>query len=537
MGGYGHKGQPGWVETYDALAGAAQRAPLDVEDLERLAEAAFFVGRDDESTKAWEKAHQVWLRLGNPDRAGRCAFWLGLTLLLRGDVAQANGWFGRGRRVIKELGSACAAYGYLLVPAAIEAVEAGDAAAASRLYEEAAAIAERCDDADLRSLALLGRGEAVIALGDTKAGLALLDEVMVAATTGEVSAMTTGILYCAVVDACMHVFDLRRAAEWTDALTRWCEGQRDLVPYRGQCLVHRSQVLQAHGSWSEALAEAARAQERLADPPHPGVGVAFYQQGELCRLRGRFAEAERAYGQASQHGRTPTPGFALLRLAEGRVDAADAAVRRMLDESRDQLSRLAVLPAFVEIVLTAGDVAAARTAGDELATIAEHVDSEFVAALADHARASVLLADERPSEALDAARRACHGWRDLGMPYERARSQVVVGLACRALGDGDAADVDLDAARATFEHLGAQPDVARVDGLRKAPPTTADSTLTARECEVLRLVAGGKTNREIGAALVISEHTVARHVQNIFTKLGTSSRAAATAYAYEHGIV
>ncbi|MGH8983933.1 MAG: tetratricopeptide repeat protein, partial [Acidimicrobiia bacterium] len=200
-----------------------------------------------------------------------------------------------------------------------------------------------------------------------RGGLALFDEVMIGATTGGVSPLTTGILYCAVIDACMQVFDLRRAAEWTDALTGWCEAQPDMVPFRGQCLVHRSQILQARGEWAEALSEATSAEARLARSLHPATGVACYQQGELHRLRGDFEGAERGYRQASENGREPVPGFALLQLAAGRLEAATATVRRMLDEAHDPPARLAVLPAFVEIALAAGDADAARVASDELA--------------------------------------------------------------------------------------------------------------------------------------------------------------------------
>lgn len=527
--------QQAWSEAYEGLTGLAERQPLDAEDLERLAVAAYFVGRDDDSARAWERAHQVWLRLGDPDRAARCAFWLGLGLLLRGEAARANGWFNRGKRVIAELGGDCAAHGYLLVPAAIEAQGRGEPHEADALYLEAVNIAERFAEPDLLALGLLGRGEAAIALGQASAGLALLDEVMVAATSGEVIPITAGILYCAVIDACMQVFDVRRATEWTDALTRWCDGQPGMVPFRGQCLVHRSQILQAHGEWDEAVSEAASAEERLV--LHPAMGVACYQRGELHRLRGELEAAEQAYRQASRHGREPAPGFALLRLAEGRVEAAAVAVRRMLDEVRDRTARLAVLPAFVDVMLAAGEGPAARAAVDELAGLVADSQSPFVSAVAAHAEGSVLLAEGDPPAALAALRRACNGWRALGMPYECARSQELVGLACRALGDDDTGDVELEAAGAVFERLGAATDAARVAGHRATghPPST--TPLTERECDVLRLVAAGRTNREIGATLVISEHTAARHVQNIFTKIGVSSRAAATAFAYEHGIV
>jgi DNA-binding CsgD family transcriptional regulator len=530
-------GERAWNDAYEALDTADRSGSLGAEDLERLALAAYLVGRDEAWARATERAHQAWSDRGDADRAARCAFWLGLGLLLRGEVAQANGWFGRGRRLVAGLD--CPARGYLLVPVAIEALARGAVADAHARYEEVAEIAERFDDTDLLAIGMLGRGEAMIASGNTSGGLALLDEVMVAATTGEVSPLTAGILYCAVIEACVHAFDLRRAAEWTGALTRWCADQPGLVPFRGQCLVHRSQVMQANGEWGDALAEASNAEQLLSEPPHPALGVAFYQQGELHRLRSELDAAERAYRQASQHGRDPVPGLALLKLATGDVESAAVMARRMLDEADDHLTRLAVLPSFVEIMLAARDRGAARAASDELVELAAGSGTPFLEAVAAHARGSVLLADGDPAGALTVLRRSCELWRDLGVPYERARSQELVGLACRALGDGAAGEVELEAAAAVFERLGAVTDRRRIAEQRseRAGGGPAPGMLSVRECEVLRLVAQGRTNRAIGAELVISEHTVARHVQNIFTKLGVSSRAAATAFAYEHGIV
>lgn len=526
-------GDVAWAELYEELTSVPARPPLDLDDLERLGVAAFFVGDDERSLQAWEQAYDVAVRAGDADRAARCSFWLGIGLLLSGQEARANGWFASGRRILVHAPADCAGHGYLLVPAAMEALGSGDAPGAFSLYDEVGAIAEHCHDPDLVALSLLGRGESKLAAGESKAGLALLDEAMVTATSSDVSAITTGILYCAVIDACVQALDIRRATQWTNALSEWCARQPGMVAFRGQCLVHRSQVLQAQGAWDEAMAEAADAQQRLRQPPHPAIGVAFYQQGELLRLRGDFEAAERAYRSATEHGRPPTPGIALLRLAESRVDEAAAAIRRMADEAESDLDRVAVLPAFVEIMLAVGDVEAARRGSAQLVSIAPRQDSPYVQALADQACAASLLADGASRDALPAARKACRTWRALHMPYETARCQLLIAAACEAVGDRDAADFERHAATATLDRLGA---AHPGEGTRSAAAPRGDQ-LTEREREVLRLLAGGETNRSIGRALHISEHTVARHVQNIFTKLGVSSRAAATAHAYGHHLI
>jgi ATP/maltotriose-dependent transcriptional regulator MalT len=462
---------------------------------------------------------------------------LGFGLLLRGEVAQSGGWLARGERLVEQ-GPDGAGRGLLLVPEFLLTLDRGDHTRANALAHEVAELAERVGDPDLQVFGLLGRGQAALALGEIGAGLRLLDEAMVAATgPAEVSPITTGIVYCAVIEACMDLGDLRRATEWTEALERWCASQPDLVPYRGHCLVHRSQVLQASGAWAEAVAEAERARQRLSDPLHPALGLALYQQGELYRLRGELTEAERVYRAASEHGREPAPGFALLRLAQGSVEPAVAAVRRLVEESRGRLTRPVILAAAVEVLLRAGEVDAARAAAAELVEIAEAVGTPLLRAVADYATGTVLLADGDPPAALAALRRACAGWRELEMPYDVARGRVQVAIACRALGDADAADLELASARVTFERLGARPDLDRVAELTRSRSPKRPSELTERECEVLRLVAGGRTNREVATALVISEHTVARHLQNIFAKLALPSRAAATAYAYEQGLI
>ena len=527
-----------WREAYESLSRADQVAPLAGEDLELLATSVYMLGREDEWMQLLERACQSYSDAGMLLPAARCAFWIGTHLATRGEMGPATGWLGRAQRLVERDGSDCVEQAYMLLPVAFQHEAAGDYEGAAATAAEAAEAGELFGDADLFALAVHTQGEIVVRNGRVREGLALLDEAMVAVTACGVSPIVTGIVYCGVILACEEVYEVRRAQEWTAALTRWCERQPDLVAFTGRCLVHRAQLMQLQGAWPAALEEAERAGARFKEAMNRGAAAkGCYLRGEVHRLRGELAQADEAYGEASQHGFDAQPGWALLQLARGNADGATAAIRRVLGETTEPLRRAGLLPAYVAILVSVGAVDEARTGSGELGELAAEYESALLQALAAQARGTVELAAGDPGVALVSLRQALRAWLELGAPYEAACTRVLVGQACQALGDQDAFAMELEAARNVFEELGAAPDLARLDMLMGGVETGARHGLTRRELEVLRLVATGKTNREIAGALVISEHTVARHVQNIFSKLGVPSRTAAGAFAFEHDLV
>jgi len=522
------------LAAYESLWRADRAVSLAAADLELLATSAYMLGRDEDYLGGLERAYRLHLEAGETLRAARCAFWVGLNLVMRGETGRAMGWLGRAQR-LAERERDCVERGYLLFPVMFRHEAAGDYAAAAAAAADAAAIGERFDDPDLFALAVQSQGCLLVLQGRVVEGLGLLDEAMVAVTAGELSPIVSGLVYCGVILGCQAAFEPRRAQEWTVALTQWCERQPDMVAFTGRCLTHRAEVMCLHGAWPAALEEARRAGRRCARGNNQVAGgEAVYLEGEVHRLRGEFAAAERAFREASRCGREPQPGLALLRFAQGDAGAAAAAIRRALGETSERPQRARLLPAYVEIMLAVGGRDEARDAGNELEQIAHERENGMLGAMAAHARGTVDLAGGDARAALVPLRHAARVWQQLGAPYEAARARALVGLACRALGDDEAAGFELEAARGVFAALGAAPDLARVESLTQ-PEAPADAHgLTPRELQVLRLVAAGKSNREIASELVLSEHTVARHVQNIFAKLGVSSRTAASAFAFAH---
>jgi DNA-binding CsgD family transcriptional regulator len=528
-----------WMDAHESLSHADQVAPLGAEDLELLARSAYMLGRDDEYVSCLERAHHTYLEAGDASRAVRCAFWIGHNLLFRGEMSPALGWFARAQRLLEREERDCVERGYLLIPALLQHVISGDFDAAHTTALNAAEIGERFGDQDLVAIALMEQGHALVRQGRTGEGLRLVDETMVAVTAGELSPIVAGIVYCNTIAFCQSVYELRRAREWTAALTRWCEDQPEMIAHKGLCLVHRAEIMTLVGAWRDALEEAHRVGERFRQGVlnERALGHAAYRQGEVHRLQGEFAAAEAAYRESSRFGHEPQPGLALLRLAQGNCDAAAAAIRRVVGETTKPLKRVRYLPAYVEIMLAVGEREEARTAHRELEEIAERQGSDALDAMSAHAEGAVDVAEGDARAALLALRRAWQMWQELEAPYEVARVRVQLGLACRALGDDDTAALELEAARGVFKRLGAAPDLAYLDSLASGDVPRGAHGLTTRELQVLRLVAAGETNKAIAAVLVLSDRTVERHVRNIFAKLGVSSRAAATAYAYKHKLV
>lgn len=526
-----------WADAYSFLVSADSETSLDAEDLELLAKAAYLIGKESGCTDTWARAHQKFLDQANTKRAANSAFWTGMLLFFRGEHAQGGGWMARARRLIDEYRQDSAESGLLLIPEGLQFLRKGEAESAQELFSKAAEIGKRFNNPDLVILGRLGHGQSLIQQNKIDEGTTLFDEAMVSVVSDEISPIVAGIVYCAVIETCQNIYDLQRAREWTEALSRWCDTQPDLIPYRGQCLVRRAEILQLRGKWPDAMNEARRACELTRPSSPPATGEAYYRQAEIYRLQGKFSKAGEAYKQASKWGRNPQSGLALLQLVQGETEAAKMAIRNVESETQDRLARSRILPAYVEIMLASGELQDAEAGADELSDIASEVDAPFLQAIAARALGTVLLANAKHREALKKLRRSWGMLKTLESSYEAARTRVLIGLACRELGDENTAEMELDAASRVFQQLGASPDQSKTDSLLQKTLSAETYGLTSRELEVLRILAAGKTNKDIADELFISERTVDRHVSNILSKLNVPSRAAATAFAYKHDLI
>lgn len=528
-----------WRDAYELFFRADRAAGLEPEDLESLAWSAALSGRDGDLLSALERLHQCHADAGRHEQAARAAFWSGFRLFSLGEIGRATAWLQRAQRTLERMGGEeCVLEGYLLLPVAHRHLGGGDYETAHAVASTAVEIGERFADSDLVAFARTLQGRALVRQGRIPEGLALLDEAMLAASNGEIAPLITGLVYCTMIATCCQVYAMARAREWTAALARWCDAQPQLSAFSGICMVHRAEIMQLNGAWPEAVAEAEGALRHLVETAdRDATAAAYYQQGEIHRLRGEFDAAEEAYREASRVGREPQPGLALLRLAQGRNDQAAAAITRVLGMSAEPLRRAQFLPSFVEIMLATGAVDAAASAADELDEIARRFDTEVLGAMTAEARGAVNLARGDARAALVELRRAFSTWQKVDAPYIAARLRVLIARACRELGDEDGAVLELDAAEAVFERLDAGPNLAALAAIRSTGKDRRPHGLTQRELQVLRLLAAGHTNRAIGETLGLSAKTIDRHVENIFNKLDVSSRTAATAYAYKERLL
>lgn len=528
------QGLADWRATYQRLGGR-DRASLTAVELDALAEALFWLDRPGDSVAVRRDAYAAHVEADSPGGAAMAAWQLYFDHALVGELAVANGWLERARdHVGARDGSVID--GFVAVAEADRAQLTGRVDDALAHAERGVGIGRASAHRDLLAMALQTHGRLLVALDLAAEGFALLDEAMVAVINGELSPLFTGWVYCAVLGVCHDVADLRRAAEWTDAALRWCETNHGSL-YPGLCRVHRVELACLSGAWDTAETEARRASDELLTHDPRYAGEAVYLAAELARLRGDLKESEDGFRRAHELGRDPQPGLALVWLAQGKAASAAAALRLALHPGPSApLGRAGLLAALVEAELAAGGPDRAEVAVRELAAVAERTASPYLEATAAARDGLVRLARDDVEQALACLRRACAVLKELAMPYEAARAQAAIGIALGRAGDPGGAELELQAAEATFQRLGARLDVERTRDLL-APERPAVSPLTSREVEVLRLVAQGQTNRQIAADLRISEHTVSRHLSNIFTKLGVGSRAAATAFAYEHRLM
>jgi DNA-binding CsgD family transcriptional regulator len=523
-----------WLAAYGGLSEAGADE-FEADDFVRLATAAYLVGRRNDCVQALQRAHQLHLGAGAVLAAVRAAFWLGFVLVMNGEAAVGGGWAGRAQRLLDDVEGDVVERGYVFIDVMFGRLLVGDVAAALELSQQVTDYGRRFADPDLVAMGLNSNGRMLLYGGRVPEGLALMDEAMVGVAAGEVSTIFAGTVYCSMIEACQEIADFDRAARWTSVLTGWCGQQPGLVPFTGQCALHRGQIMKMHGAFKEALAEFDLAERRYldADARH-AAGLVMAERGDVLRLRGDFAGAAAAYDSAGTLGHEPQPGLALLWLAQGRTAAAVAAVQRLLSETGNPVHRARLLPAAVEVLLRGDRADAAAGIGAELASIAASFACPSVQARADHADAAIALATGDPAAALPLLRRERGVWERIGARYDIARCQMLLGRALRALGDDESAVAELLAARRVLAELGAKP--AEHDAAALIRPALPNG-LTEREVEVLRLVAAGKTNQEIAAHLVLSEKTVGRHLSNIFNKIDVTTRTAAAAFAYQHQLV
>jgi len=525
--------RPDWRAIHDELA-RRELTSLSAAELDQLGESLFWLDRPDDSIAVLGRAFTAHVADGDHAGAAMAAWQLFYDYALVGEMALANGWLERARREAAHVeGSATA--GFLAVAESDRAAGAGALEDAVTHAERAVELGRATGHADLTAMALQAKGRALVACGRLDEGIVALDEAMVAVVNGELTPLFTGWVYCNALSTCHDLADLTRAIQWSESAMRWCDDLREGRLYPGICRLHVVELATLRGTWETAAVMAQQACEELTSHDPRYAGVAHYLIGELHRMAGDLDLAEEAFTSAHQLGRVPQPGLARVRLAQGRFDAAVNGLRLALEPvPLAPLRRTELLAALADAQLAVGDIDAAAAAAAEMTEVVHGSASVYLDAVTRTTEAQVLLAR---GDALASCRRAGEAverFQALGLPYDGARAREVRGAAAQVINELDTAQLELAAARETFQRLGAEPDARRVAALLgQAPP----SPLSSREIEVLRLVARGGTNKEVAGELLVSEHTVARHLSNIYTKLGVGSRSAATAFAYERSLI
>jgi len=539
-----HFARGDWLAAYDAWSEVGLDG-LSAAELDQFSTAAGLVGHHDDLIRALQRAFVRSQDEGDARGAVRSAFRLAMSTSLHGEQALSAGWLGRATELVDEIGVDCAERGWLAFMRMFRAIGTGEFAEAKTLADEAAASGRRFHDADLIAMSVCAQGRVALYGGRFAEGLAHLDEAMVRVISGEASPFIAGHVYCTAIEGCQEISDFGRVAEWTAALERWCDAQPGLLAFTGQCAVHRGQLMRLKGAWDDALREYSLAADRYHELGTPGaVGLTALETGEVLRLRGDLDGADAAYQRAADLGVDPQPGLAQLWLAAGRGTAALAAIERLLTEPGGPVQRCHLLPAAIEVLLAAGHADGAdradradraRPLAAELSALASSIGSVVLSAAAAQAMGAVELASGDAAGALPYLRKAHQLWAQASSPYDAAVARLHTGRCLLALADESSAERELSAARAAFRQLGAVPMADLASSL--LAPASLPAGLTAREVEVLRLVASGRSNPQIAAELVLSEKTVARHLSNIFGKLDVGSRTAAAAYAFERGLV
>jgi ATP/maltotriose-dependent transcriptional regulator MalT len=517
--------------AYRTLREVDEQGQLPLDDLPMLADAAWWLGRMSEFLDLTERLHLGYLEDGRIEYAALHALGIGGTMMMRGEFAQGSGWLNRGRRLLdgQPRGPGHGLIQYFDALEALEEQRLDDATAAGRELRE---LGTQLGDETFTAFGLLVEGMAEVRRGHLREGFALMDEAMLPVLADRVSPDWAGNIYCTIMSICYDVMDLRRAREWTRATERWLSGFSDAVMYLGVCRAHRLQLHAVEGAWAEVEREAAEVERDLAEMNLEAVAETAYQLGETYRVRGLHELAGACYARAAERGRDPQPGAALLRLAAGEVEGAWSAICAALSAAGPGPFACArLLRAQVEIGLAAGHVSAAAAAAERLDEVRGRFRTPGFTAWADQARGAVLLAEGDARAAVQPLSEAAGCFRRLAAPYDVARTDLLLAAAHRALGEADTAAAHDRAAGEAFDRLGV-PSPAGF-GSSPAPPPGG---LTAREAEVLAAVAAGGANRDVAAALTISEATVRRHLANIYLKLGVGSRTAAAAWAHEQGL-